>query len=50
LDIGAGSVDAEAIRYRSILPRLDGNLRLLLNAGTRFAPCETMQPDGAELP
>jgi len=50
LEIGTRCVEAEAIRHRSILPRLDNNLRQLLNAGTHFAPCETMQPDGAELP
>ncbi len=50
LEIGAGSVEGETILHRSILPRLDGNLRQLLNAGTHFARCEMMQPDGAELP
>lgn len=50
LEIGVASVEAETIRHSSIMPRLDSNLQQILNAGTHFADCESMQPGGAELP
>jgi microcompartment protein CcmL/EutN len=49
LEIGGGRVEKETILHRSLIPRLDDDLRRLLNAGTRFGPCEMVEPDGAEL-
>ncbi len=34
----------------SLLPRLDGDLRTLLDAGTRFGSCAAFEPAGAEYP
>jgi microcompartment protein CcmL/EutN len=50
LEIGASRVEEETIYHTSLMPRLDGDLRRLLDAGTRFAPCDSIQPEGAELP
>jgi microcompartment protein CcmL/EutN len=50
LDIAASRVAADRIVAATIMPRLDGSLRRALASGTRFAPCEPLQPDGAELP
>jgi microcompartment protein CcmL/EutN len=35
---------------RTLLPRLDPDLRTLLEQGTRFAPCQAFEPRGAEYP
>jgi microcompartment protein CcmL/EutN len=35
---------------RTLLPRLDPNLRSLLDQGTRFGLCPTFEPAGAEYP
>jgi len=35
---------------RTLLPRLDPNLRSLLYQGTRFGPCPALEPLGAEYP
>jgi microcompartment protein CcmL/EutN len=35
---------------RTLLPRLDGGLRELLDGGTRFGSCPAFEPDGAEYP
>jgi len=35
---------------RSLLPRLDPDLRALLDEGTRFGPCPAFEPGGAEYP
>jgi len=35
---------------RSLLPRLDADLRQLLAQGTRFGPCAALEPSGAEYP
>lgn len=48
LEIGGGRIAPEAVVHRGVLPRLDGNLRRLLGATTRFAACPELEPDGAE--
>ena len=35
---------------RSLMPRLDPDLRSLLDKGTRFGPCPAHEPTGAEYP
>jgi len=35
---------------RTLLPRLDRDLRSLLDQGTRFGPCTAFEPAGAEYP
>mgnify|MGYP001821154799 FL=1 len=35
---------------RSLLPRLDADLRALLDDGTRFGSCAAFEPAGAEYP
>jgi microcompartment protein CcmL/EutN len=35
---------------RTLLPRLDSDLRSLLDAGTRFGECAAFKPSGAEFP
>ena len=35
---------------RTLLPRLDPDLRTLLDEGTRFGSCPTFEPSGAEYP
>ena len=35
---------------QTLLPRLDPNLRSLLDQGTRFGPCPAFEPVGAEYP
>ena len=35
---------------RTLLPRLDPDLRTLLDEGTRFGPCPAFEPSGAEYP
>jgi len=35
---------------RTLLPRLDPDLRSLLDQGTRFSPCPAFEPSGAEYP
>ena len=35
---------------RSLLPRLDADLRSLLDEGTRFGSCAAFEPAGAEYP
>ncbi len=49
LDIAGSRVAADRTVAATIMPRLDGCLRRALTAGTRFAPCEPLQPEGAEL-
>lgn len=50
LEIGGSRVAPERILHRTIMGRLDGTLRQALRGGTRFAPCEPREPDGAESP
>ncbi|MBM3287086.1 MAG: BMC domain-containing protein [Candidatus Eisenbacteria bacterium] len=50
LEIGASSIPEERVLHRSILPRLDDNLRRLLGTSTRFSACEAGEPEGAEQP
>ena len=40
----------DQLRARTLLPRLDPNLRELLDGGTRFATCPAFEPAGAEHP
>jgi len=35
---------------RTLLPRLDPDLRSILDQGTRFGPCSAWEPSGAEYP
>ena len=35
---------------RTLLPRLDSDLRSILDEGTRFGPCSAWEPSGAEYP
>ena len=39
-----------AVVASTLMPRLDEDLRTLLEGGTAFAPCRPCQPAGAELP
>ena len=38
------------LRARTLLPRLDPNLRRLLDHGTSFGDCPALEPDSAEYP
>ena len=49
LDIGCGLLHEAQLISRALIPRLDGNLRRLLDEGSSFAPCAMHVPDGAEL-
>jgi len=40
----------EQLLARTLLPRLDGGLRSLLDQGTRFGSCSAFEPEGAEYP
>jgi len=40
----------EQLRARTLLPRLDSDLRLVLDQGTRFGSCSAWEPSGAEYP
>ena len=40
----------EQLLARTLLPRLDGGLRTLLDQGTRFGSCPAFEPEGAEYP
>ena len=40
----------EQLLARTLLPRLDGGLRSLLDQGTRFGSCPAFEPEGAEYP
>ncbi len=40
----------EQLLARTLLPRLDGGLRSLLDLGTRFGSCPAFEPEGAEYP
>lgn len=40
----------EHLLARTLLPRLDGGLRSLLDQGTRFGSCPAFEPEGAEYP
>ena len=48
LEIAAERLNPGQIVHCSLMPRLDGDLRRLLNAGTRFTPCAPATPEGAE--
>ncbi len=50
LEIAAARVAEGQILHQSLLSRLDGNLRRLLEATTRFAACAGLEPEGAEHP
>lgn len=50
LAIGTDRIEEETIHHTIVVPRLDADLRHLLVAGTRFAPCESIEPQGAEMP
>lgn len=49
LDAGAARLGPR-LTQRALLPRLDDTLRALLAAGSRFADCAPLAPDGAEWP
>jgi len=40
----------DQLRARTLLPRLDPDLRTLLDRGTHFGPCPAFEPAGAEYP
>ena len=40
----------EQLLARTLLPRLDGGLRFILDQGTRFGSCSAFEPEGAEYP
>jgi microcompartment protein CcmL/EutN len=48
LEIGGARVKEERVVHRICLPRIDSDLRRLLDSTTRFAVCEVMRPEGAE--
>jgi microcompartment protein CcmL/EutN len=50
LEISRALITEGQILHRSLLSRLDGNLRRLLDTTTRFAACVGIEPDGAEHP
>jgi microcompartment protein CcmL/EutN len=50
LEIGAARIPEGQILHQSLLSRLDGNLRRLLDTTTRFAACVGLEPEGAEHP
>ena len=45
-----GERAGDQLLARSLLPRLDADLRSLLDAGTRFGSCGAFEPAGAEYP
>ena len=45
-----GERAGDQLRARSLLPRLDTDLRALLDEGTRFGSCAAFEPAGAEYP
>jgi microcompartment protein CcmL/EutN len=49
LDICADRA-GDQLLARTLLPRLDPDLRSLLDKGTRFEPCPAYEPSGAEFP
>jgi microcompartment protein CcmL/EutN len=49
LAIGTDRIERETIHHTIVIPRLDADLRHLVAGGTRFAPCELIEPQGAEL-
>lgn len=49
LDI-CGELAGEQLLARSLLPRLDSDLRSVLDQGTSFGHCAAMEPSGAEYP
>ncbi len=50
LEIAAERSGRERTMAATIMPRLDRCLRQALDAGTHFASCEPLQPEGAEIP
>ena len=49
LDI-CGERAGDQLLARTLLPRLDSDLRSVLDRGTRFASCPAWEPSGAEFP
>ena len=49
LDICSERADGQ-LRDRSLLPRLDADLRSVLDQGTKFGACSAWEPSGAEYP
>ena len=49
LDI-CGERAGDQLLARTLLPRLDSDLRSVLDRGTRFAACPAWEPSGAEFP
>lgn len=49
LDICSERSDGQLLA-RTLLPRLDSDLRLVLDEGTRFESCAAWEPSGAEFP
>jgi microcompartment protein CcmL/EutN len=50
LEIAGSRIAEGQILHQSLLSRLDGNLRRLLDTTTRFAACVGFEPEGAERP
>lgn len=50
LEIAGERIADGQILHQSLLSRLDGNLRRLLDTTTRFSACVGLEPDGAEFP
>jgi microcompartment protein CcmL/EutN len=50
LEIGGARITEGQVLHQSLLSRLDGNLRRLLDTTTRFSACAGFEPDGAEYP
>jgi microcompartment protein CcmL/EutN len=50
LEIAGSRIAEGQILHQSLLSRLDGNLRRLLDSTTRFAACAGFEPEGAEFP
>ncbi len=48
LEIGAGRLEVDRLLATRLLPRLDENLRKLLDQATRFGEVEGLVPEGAE--
>ncbi len=46
---GTGTGVAEQTVQATIMPRLDDTVRRIVDRGTRFAGCEPLQPEGAEI-
>ena len=40
----------DQVRSKALLPRLDNDLREVLQLGTRFGTCAAYEPSGAEYP